>query len=88
MNTHRSALVLMFSLALLASERASADQALATSKACMACHTVDKKVVGPAFKDVARKYAGNKEAQSILANKISRAAAACGGLRPCHQTLS
>jgi len=36
---------------------AMADQALATSKNCMACHAVDKKLVGPSYKDVAAKYA-------------------------------
>jgi cytochrome c len=37
---------------------------------CQACHTVDKKLVGPAFKDVARKYAGDKSAPEKLAQKI------------------
>ena len=41
---------------------AMADLALATSKNCMACHAVDKKLVGPAYKDVAAKYAGQKDA--------------------------
>lgn len=35
-------------------------QALANSKACLACHNVDQKLIGPAFKDVAAKY-GNSE---------------------------
>ena len=34
---------------------AVADQALATAKNCMACHAVDRKLVGPAYKDVAKK---------------------------------
>ena len=37
---------------------ALADEALAKSKNCMACHAVDKKLVGPAYQDVAKKYAG------------------------------
>jgi len=37
---------------------AQADQALATKNNCMACHAVDKKLVGPAYRDVAKKYAG------------------------------
>ena len=41
---------------------ALADQALATSKNCMACHAVDKKLVGPSYKDVAKKYTGQKDA--------------------------
>ena len=49
---------------------AMADQALATSKNCMACHAVDKKLVGPSYKDVAAKYAGQKDAVDKLAVKI------------------
>ena len=50
---------------------AFADQALATSKNCMACHAVDKKMVGPAYKDVAAKYKG-KGAEAALAAKIKK----------------
>ena len=46
------------------------DAALARKKNCMACHTVDKKIVGPAYKDVARKYAGQADAEARLAEKI------------------
>lgn len=49
---------------------ASADQALAQKNACMSCHSVDKKVVGPAFKDVAKKYAGDKTAEAKLIAKV------------------
>lgn len=49
---------------------AFADQALATAKNCMACHAVDKKVVGPSYQDVAKKYAGDKAAADKLAAKI------------------
>lgn len=37
---------------------------------CTACHTVDKKLVGPSFKDVAKKYATDKTAADSLAVKI------------------
>ena len=49
---------------------AMADLALATSKNCMACHAVDKKMVGPSYKDVAAKYAKDKDAYKKLAAKI------------------
>ena len=49
---------------------ALADQALATAKNCMACHAVDNKLVGPAYKEVAKKYAGQKDAADKLAKKI------------------
>ncbi|MFM7331307.1 MAG: c-type cytochrome [Brachymonas sp.] len=51
---------------------AFADAALAQAKNCMACHAVDKKMVGPSYKDVAAKYAGNKDAAKMLAEKIQK----------------
>ena len=47
-----------------------ADLSLATSKNCMACHATDKKLVGPAYKDVAKKYAGQADAEATLAKNI------------------
>lgn len=55
---------------LLMSGVAAADQALAQKNACMSCHGVDKKIVGPAFKDVAKKYAGDKGAKAKLVAKV------------------
>lgn len=45
-------------------------QALAQEKGCFACHAIDHKVVGPAWKDVAKKYKGNKDAVNILVDHI------------------
>jgi cytochrome c len=59
-----------------------ADQALATAKNCMACHAVDKKLVGPAYKDVATKYAGQKDAVDKLAAKIQKGGAGVWGPVP------
>jgi cytochrome c len=59
-----------------------ADQALATSKNCMACHAVDKKIVGPAFKDVATKYKGDKAAADKLASKIVKGGSGVWGAVP------
>jgi len=56
--------------ALLVSPMAQADMALAQKKNCMACHAVDKKVLGPSYKDVASKYAKDKKAAAMLAEKI------------------
>jgi cytochrome c len=61
---------------------AMADQALATAKNCMACHAVDKKLVGPAYKDVAAKYAGQKDAVDKLAVKIMKGGAGVWGPVP------
>ena len=49
---------------------AQADLALATSKNCMSCHNIDRKVVGPAYKDVAAKYRSDTAAAAVLAAKI------------------
>ena len=59
-----------------------ADLALATSKNCMACHATDKKLVGPAFRDVATKYAGDKTAVDKLATKIQKGGAGVWGPVP------
>ena len=56
--------------ALATSGIALADQNLAGSKNCLACHSVNTAVVGPAFKEVAKKYAGDKDAPAALATKI------------------
>lgn len=54
----------------LAATPALANQDLATKKGCMACHALDKKLVGPAYKDVAAKYKGQKDAEAKLADKV------------------
>ena len=61
---------------------AMADQALATAKNCMACHAVDKKLVGPSYKDVAKKYAADKNAADMLASKIMKGGAGVWGAVP------
>lgn len=59
-----------------------ADQALATAKNCMACHALDKKLVGPSYKDVAAKYASDKTAADKLATKIQKGGAGVWGPVP------
>lgn len=68
--------------ALFVSQAAMADQALATSKNCMACHAIDKKLLGPAYKDVAAKYAGQKDAADKLATKILKGGSGVWGAVP------
>ena len=57
-------------IALTTAGEARADAALIKAKNCTACHSVDKKLIGPAYKDVAAKYAGDKGAVEKLAKKI------------------
>lgn len=66
----------------LAAAPAFADQALATAKNCMACHAVDKKLVGPAYKEVAAKYAADKAAVDKLAGKIMKGGSGAWGAVP------
>ena len=77
----KRALLVLATLAAL-SVPALADQALATAKNCMACHAVDKKLVGPAYKDVAAKYAGQKDAVDKLAAKIQKGGSGVWGPVP------
>ena len=55
---------------------------LAAEKACMACHALDKKLVGPAYKDVAAKYAGQKDAVDKLSAKIMKGGSGVWGPVP------
>lgn len=81
----KSISVLVLSLtavAALASAPARASADLAQKKNCMACHAMDKKVIGPAYKDVAAKYAGQKDAADKLAEKIVKGGSGVWGAVP------
>lgn len=75
-------IVLALTLTAAYAAPALADQALATSKNCMACHAVDKKLVGPSYKDVAAKYKGDKAAVDKLAAKIIKGGSGAWGPVP------
>ena len=57
---------------LVAAGAAQASQALAEKQGCTACHQVDKKVIGPAYNDVAKKYKGDKDASAKLVVKVMK----------------
>jgi cytochrome c len=69
-------------LAVFAASPAFAQQDLAQKKNCMACHAVDKKLVGPSYKDVAAKYNGQKDAVDKLAVKIIKGGSGVWGPVP------
>jgi cytochrome c len=73
---------LIAALAAVVAAPAHADMALAQSKSCMACHATDKKLVGPSYKDVAAKYAGQKDAATKLAEKIQKGGSGVWGPVP------
>ena len=55
---------------LVAAAPAMASMELASKNACMGCHAVESRVLGPSYKEVAAKYAGQKEAEAALAKSI------------------
>jgi len=59
-------------LAAVATAPARADEALAKKYNCLACHQLDKKSVGPAYKDIAKKYMGQAGAAAKLADKVKK----------------
>ena len=73
---------LLIAIATLASAPAFANADLAQKKNCMACHAIDKKVVGPAYKDVAAKYAGQKDAVDKLSQKVIKGGSGVWGPVP------
>lgn len=57
-------------------------KALAQSKGCLACHAIDKKVVGPSYKDIAAKYKGDAGAVARLATKVQKGGSGVWGTMP------
>jgi cytochrome c len=66
----------------LASNAALANADLAKAKNCIACHSVTNKVVGPSYKDVAAKYAGQKDAEDKLTQKVLKGGSGVWGTVP------
>ena len=78
----KSVLILGATIASLASLPALASADLAQKKNCMACHATDKKLIGPGYKEVAAKYAGQKDAADKLAQKIVKGGSGVWGQVP------
>ena len=74
--------LLLAAAGLLIAGQASADEALAKAKNCMACHAVDKKIVGPAYKDVAKKHGNDASKAGALADKIMKGGSGVYGAVP------
>ena len=56
----------------LASTPALANTELATKSGCLVCHAADHKIIGPAYQDVAKKYAGQKDAEATLIQSVRK----------------
>lgn len=72
----------VIAVSMLSAAPAFANKDLATKNACMACHAVDKKLVGPSYQDIAKKYAGDATAQAKLETKVKKGGSGVWGPVP------
>ena len=77
-----AALALTIAAGAVLSLPAQASDELAKKYMCLTCHTVDKKLVGPSYHDVAVKYKGDKGAEAKLAEKIKKGGVGAWGQIP------
>jgi cytochrome c len=75
-------IALLVTAAGLAATPALANEELAKKNACTACHAIDKKLVGPAYKEVAAKYKGDKGAEAKLIEKVKKGGSGVWGQVP------
>ena len=73
-------LLALAAAAVAAPARASED--LAKKHACLACHAIDKKLVGPSYKDIAKRYAGQTDAEAKLSDKVKQGGSGVWGAVP------
>ena len=76
------AIVAASSMLVAAQANAADASALAQKSGCLACHSVEKKVLGPAYKDVAAKYKGDKSAEAKLVAKVKAGGSGVWGPMP------
>jgi cytochrome c len=75
-------LVAVIAFGAMFSNAAFASEQLAKEKNCLACHAIDSKLVGPAYKEVAAKYKGDKSAEDKLAAKVMKGGSGVWGQIP------
>lgn len=82
--------ITLFLSAGLVTAQAQANEALANKSGCLGCHAVAVKLVGPAYKDVAAKYAGQADAQAMLMQSIRNGSVGKWGElpMPAHPKIS
>lgn len=63
---------------------------IAKKNSCLACHSVDKKIIGPAFQDIARKYQYSENAEQFLLNRVRYGGAGVWGVvaMPANKNIS
>ena len=77
-----AALALTIAAGAVVSLPAQASEELAKKYMCLTCHTVDKKLVGPSYHDVAVKYKGDKGAEAKLVDKVKKGGVGVWGQIP------
>jgi cytochrome c len=78
----RASLHLLLAAAVMHASSAYASAELARDKVCMGCHAVDRKLIGPSFKDVAARYAGQPDAVARLSERMIKGSAGAWGAVP------
>jgi cytochrome c len=84
----RPAVILAAAVTVLASFPVSASEELAKKHACFACHAVDRKLVGPSYKEVAGKYRTDTGAEAKLADKVKKGSQGTWGQVPMPPNAS
>ena len=77
-----STLIAASALFLAINAQAGDAKALAQQSGCLACHSIDKKVLGPSYKDVAAKYKGDKGAEAKMIAKVKAGGSGTWGPMP------
>lgn len=72
----------LFALGVLAAGNATASEKLAQSSGCMTCHSVDRKVIGPGYKEITAKYRNDKNAEANLVKKVKAGGSGVWGSTP------
>jgi cytochrome c len=75
-------IIALAALGIAAALPAAANEELAKKSGCTACHSVDKKIVGPSFKEVAAKYRTDKGAEGKLVDKVKKGGVGVWGQVP------
>jgi len=81
-------ITLLLAAAAVMATPALANEELAKKNACTACHAIDKKLVGPAYKEVAKKYKGDAKAEAMLVEKVKKGGTGVWGQVPMPPNAS
>lgn len=73
---------MLFALGVFAAGNATASEKLAQSSGCMTCHAVDRKSIGPGYKEIAAKYRSDKGAAANLVKKVKAGGSGVWGSTP------